>query len=231
MLAVGDMEFQNKCIGKMNEVSQSGRTIIFVSHNMQAVSQLCTRAILLENGTVSFNGTVQDAVKKYLKTSINTSGPLFDLSLLNDRKGNGVVRFTKLEIVNNDKSDNNFVIGNDLILRLSIIAKMPIKIVSVAIHLFDYDERIIANIENIDSNYVIENLDGEKTYEINFKNINFYPNTYKLGFWIGSPDGSETYDHLLRCAEFNVIEGSALVKRTLSKNGGIIFLRPEWNKI
>lgn len=231
VLAVGDMEFQNKCIGKMNEVSQSGRTIIFVSHNMQAVSQLCTRAILLENGTVSYNGTVQEAVKKYLRTSINTSGPLFDLSLLNDRKGNGIVRFTKLEIINNDKSDNNFVIGNDLKLRLSLIAKMPIKLASIAIHLFDYDERIIANIENIDSNYSIDNLEGEKTYEIIFKNIIFYPNTYKIGFWIGSPDGSETYDHLLRCAEFNVIEGSALVKRTLNKNGGIIFLRPEWSKI
>lgn len=228
VLAVGDVEFQNKCLGKMNEVSKSGRTIIFVSHNMQAISQLCSRAILLENGTLTYNGNVKDAVKKYLSTSINTAGPVFDLSLLDDRKGTGLTRFTKLEVVNRDKNESNFVIGDDLKLKLTLKTKGFIKTASIAIHIFDYDESIIANIENIDSDFIVENLEGEKTYEINFKNINFYPNTYKLGFWIGSTDGSETYDHLLRCAEFNVIEGSSLVKRTLSKNGGILFLRPEW---
>lgn len=228
VLAVGDVEFQNKCLGKMNEVSKSGRTIIFVSHNMQAISQLCSRAILLENGTLTYNGDVKDAVKKYLSTSINTAGPVFDLSLLDDRKGNGFARFTKLEIMNKGKSESNFVIGDDLKLLLTLKTKGFIKTASIAIHIFDYDESIIANIENIDSDFIVENLEGEKTYEINFKNINFYPNTYKLGFWIGNTDGSETYDHLLRCAEFNVIEGSSLVKRTLSKNGGILFLRPEW---
>ncbi|OFY84450.1 MAG: hypothetical protein A3F72_13660 [Bacteroidetes bacterium RIFCSPLOWO2_12_FULL_35_15] len=228
VLAVGDVEFQNKCLGKMNEVSKSGRTIIFVSHNMQAISQLCSRAILLENGTLTYNGNVKDAVKKYLSTSINTAGPVFDLSLPDDRKGSGLARFTKLEVLNKGKSESNFVIGDDLELKLTLKTKGFIKTASIAIHLFDYDESIIANIENIDSDFIVENLEGEKTYEINFKNINLYPNTYKLGFWIGSTDGSETYDHLLRCAEFNVIEGSPIVKRTLSKNGGILFLRPEW---
>lgn len=228
VLAVGDIEFQNKCLGKMNEVSQSGRTIIFVSHNMQAVTQLCSRAILLEHGTVTYNGTVAEAVKKYLSTSINIAGPVFNLELATDRKGTGAVRFTKLEILNKNKPESNYVIGDDLTLRLTLNTREKIKTASIAIHLFDYDESIIANIENIDSNYVLENLEGERTFEITFRDLDFYPNTYKVGFWIGSPDGSETYDHLLRCAEFNIIEGSPIVKRTLSRNGGILFLRPEW---
>ncbi len=228
VLAVGDIEFQNKCIGKMNEVSKSGRTIIFVSHNMQAISQLCSRAILLENGTVTYNGSVQEAVKKYLTTAINNSGPHYNLDANEDRKGSGLVRFTKLEVLNSGIPESNFLIGDDMTLRLTLKSDLGVMNARIAIHIFDYDETIIANIENIDSDFAFETLTGERTYEITFKNLSFYPNTYKLGFWIGSTDGSETYDHLLRCAEFNIIEGSSLVKRTLNRNGGVLFLKPDW---
>lgn len=228
VLAVGDIEFQNKCLGKMNEVSKSGRTIIFVSHNMQAVSQLCSKAILLENGTIKYEGNVQEAVKRYLTTSLNSSGPVYNLSLISDRKGSGMIRFSKLEIFNKNKPDANFLIGDDLKLVLTLTASQFVKSASIAIHIFSYDETIIANVENIDSNFAIENLEGEKEFHITFKNILFYPNTYKIGFWIGTTGGADTYDHLLRCAEFNVLEGSDLVKRKLSKNGGLLFLCPEW---
>jgi lipopolysaccharide transport system ATP-binding protein len=67
VLAVGDAEFQKKCMGKMKDVSnQKGRTIIFVSHNMQAVTNLCTRAIWMQKGTVSAIGETQSVVNKYL---------------------------------------------------------------------------------------------------------------------------------------------------------------------
>lgn len=69
VLAVGDAAFQKKCLGKMNEVSKSGRTILFVSHNMGAVSKLCTRAVLLKNGMVQDIGTTDHIVETYLKDS------------------------------------------------------------------------------------------------------------------------------------------------------------------
>lgn len=65
VLAVGDAEFQKKCISKMEDVSSTGRTIIFVSHNMSAVKKLCKRGILLQQGQVVFDGSIQDAVDKY----------------------------------------------------------------------------------------------------------------------------------------------------------------------
>ncbi len=65
VLAVGDMEFQKKCLGKMEDVSRSGRTVIFVSHNMAAVKKLCRRGILLHKGGVAFDGGVIDAVDRY----------------------------------------------------------------------------------------------------------------------------------------------------------------------
>jgi len=67
VLAVGDVDFQNKCMGKMRNVAQSGRTVIFVSHNIAAVQALCRRAILLEGGTLTGDGPTECVLEKYLK--------------------------------------------------------------------------------------------------------------------------------------------------------------------
>lgn len=69
VLAVGDSAFQKKCLGKMESVVKKDRTVIFVSHNLQAVSQLCTRAILLQDGKLIYDSTPDDVIEKYLKYS------------------------------------------------------------------------------------------------------------------------------------------------------------------
>ncbi|MBW3655397.1 MAG: ABC transporter ATP-binding protein [Gemmatimonadetes bacterium] len=65
VLAVGDAEFQKKCLGKMGEVAQGGRTVLFVSHNLAAISRLCTRAILLEGGRLKLDGSVSQVAAEY----------------------------------------------------------------------------------------------------------------------------------------------------------------------
>src|SRR5258708_1036693 len=69
VLAVGDVEFQKKCLGKMGDIAKQGRTILFVSHNMGAVQQLCTRAVVLEKGKVIYVGETNKAIGKYLERS------------------------------------------------------------------------------------------------------------------------------------------------------------------
>jgi lipopolysaccharide transport system ATP-binding protein len=66
VLAVGDAQFQKKCLNKMQDVGQEGRTVLFVSHNMQAVTRLCQRVILMENGRISVDGSSQEVVSVYL---------------------------------------------------------------------------------------------------------------------------------------------------------------------
>ena len=66
VLAVGDAEFQNKCMGKMKEVGSQGRTVLFVSHNMGAINSLCQRAVLLQNGKLSLSGTTEHVISQYL---------------------------------------------------------------------------------------------------------------------------------------------------------------------
>jgi lipopolysaccharide transport system ATP-binding protein len=67
VLAVGDASFQKKCLGKMGEVSQGGRTVVFISHNMTAVENLCNKGIVLEGGNLTFNGDMKEAVERYLR--------------------------------------------------------------------------------------------------------------------------------------------------------------------
>lgn len=79
VLAVGDAEFQRKCLGKMKDVSGQGRTILFVSHNMAAVKNLCTRAILMENGRIVSSGDVEQLANEYIQKQLgdtSASGPI-----------------------------------------------------------------------------------------------------------------------------------------------------------
>ncbi|NLF30015.1 MAG: ABC transporter ATP-binding protein [Planctomycetes bacterium] len=90
VLAVGDAEFQKKCLGKMDQVARGGRTVLFVSHNMAAVESLCTRGILLEHGRAVYDGPSGEAVGRYLRSM--ESAIAEDLATRTDRKGDGACR-------------------------------------------------------------------------------------------------------------------------------------------
>jgi lipopolysaccharide transport system ATP-binding protein len=100
VLAVGDIAFQRKCLGKMGDVARQGRTILFVSHNMAAVESVCSTAYLLENGQLVESGTTKTVVNAYLSAIpvlCNTS-----LEHRTDRQGNGRLRFTDIEFRSDD---------------------------------------------------------------------------------------------------------------------------------
>jgi len=94
VLAVGDAEFQKKCLGKMKEVSEGGRTVLFVSHNMEAVSKLCNKSLLMHNGSLAFNGAIQETVTQYL---LLTQPQDNQDHLFKRRDGSGELRFDKVQ--------------------------------------------------------------------------------------------------------------------------------------
>jgi lipopolysaccharide transport system ATP-binding protein len=96
VLAVGDIDFQKKCLGRIDEVAHAGRTIIFVSHNLATVSALCTRAVLIERGRVLAEGDVRDVLEAYVATTVHeTTVSLRDRT---DRTGTGRIRFSAVHI-------------------------------------------------------------------------------------------------------------------------------------
>jgi lipopolysaccharide transport system ATP-binding protein len=104
VLAVGDAEFQRKCLGKMREVSDGGRTVVFVSHNMAAVQRLCSRVFVVDRGRLAMEGTPAEAVATYL----DRSGPGQELgvALIGDEadrfEGSGEVRLRKIVVTDCD---------------------------------------------------------------------------------------------------------------------------------
>ncbi|HRH10699.1 MAG TPA: ABC transporter ATP-binding protein [Bacteroidia bacterium] len=116
VLAVGDSAFQKKCLGKMNEISnKDGKTILFVSHNMAAIQNLCNKAFVLKNGRIEF--PLQDtntAVKNYIKDSISLSKT--SIADRADRTGEGKIRFVNIRLKDKDGNELNGVqSGQDII--------------------------------------------------------------------------------------------------------------------
>ena len=100
VLAVGDMAFQKKCLDKMRDAAKrEGRTVLYVSHNMNTIRQLCDRCIVLEKGKVIFSGDVEESIQVYLGIN-NTSSPIVDLASLPREKyfANGPAKMELLEI-------------------------------------------------------------------------------------------------------------------------------------
>lgn len=93
VLAVGDAEFQKKCLGKMQDVATAGRTVLFVSHNLQAVSLLCSRAMLLCSGALTYSGGVQEAIEQYVTGFSNGSASSETPA---QRPGSGEYRYTRV---------------------------------------------------------------------------------------------------------------------------------------
>ena len=97
VLAVGDAEFQARCLGRMEDFGSTGRTVLFVSHNMQAVAQLCDRALLMEHGSISMDGRSEEVVAHYLQTSAGAgSSRVWDLD---SAPGDELVRLLSVRVV------------------------------------------------------------------------------------------------------------------------------------
>lgn len=91
VLAVGDAQFQRKCLGKMGDLTRGGRTVLFVSHNMAAIEALTQKGIFLKNGSLAFEGSTRDAVSMYFESG--GFEPVRDLDCYPARKGSGEARF------------------------------------------------------------------------------------------------------------------------------------------
>jgi len=113
VLAVGDAEFQKKAIGKMQDISKGeGRTVLFVSHNMAAVKSLCTKGIVLENGTVIFEGAIDECIDEYLNNENNIAHKKWDLK---DSPSSDFIRLLEAKVIDaHNKITSNHLIVNDI---------------------------------------------------------------------------------------------------------------------
>jgi lipopolysaccharide transport system ATP-binding protein len=111
VLAVGDLEFQQKCLGKMGEIAKQGRTVLFVSHNLGTVLNLCPRVILFNFGQLMHDGPAESTIKNYLAYPSSKNGQAFDDNNP-ERSGDGTIRLVGARILNEVNQDSShFVAG------------------------------------------------------------------------------------------------------------------------
>jgi lipopolysaccharide transport system ATP-binding protein len=122
VLAVGDAEFQKKCLGKMGDVTSEGRTVLFVSHNMTSVQNLCQSGFLINNGQIIQKGKIETIITNYMSTDNITN----DLSVRKDRRGGEKFRFLKVEILDAEskKEINSIISGKTVIFRTFFLNRL-----------------------------------------------------------------------------------------------------------
>ena len=209
VLAVGDAEFQKKAIGKMKDVSKGeGRTVLFVSHNMTSVKQLCKNGILLENGKVAYSGTAEETIDKYL--AVNFEEVNIPLLQRKDRQGNGKIRFSNVlfKNINGDVVDSAFV-GTYLKIEVHFQINDPTIDFSKAIlacNLTDSYGTLITAWVSDELQHDFSTLkDGEFSLEIPMLNVR--PQTYNvwLQFSIGSTAPQDFCDMIHPAAQLTVL--------------------------
>jgi lipopolysaccharide transport system ATP-binding protein len=183
VLAVGDATFQKKCIGKMSEVAQSGRTVVFVSHNMGVVSALCSRVILMANGSVAADGKAREVIQEMLPKQMAAST---DLSRLRSRGMGEAVRFSSISLESHTGS--TILFQTPLRFRLRIEASRRHQGLSIGASVFNALGVAVATLFTTETFDIEagENLDLLLTVP----SFNLSPDFYHAGFSIGSGGGA-----------------------------------------
>jgi lipopolysaccharide transport system ATP-binding protein len=228
VLAVGDAEFQKKCLGKMGDVAREGRTVLFVSHNMGAISQLCKTAILLESGFVKEFDQSSKVIGHYLTFSKENPASI-DLNKYPFHQGNQKVKFEWGQVLNSEENVcENFSIGDDILVALSFKLIDSIQSIKLAVELRTSDGIRISNMIDSDSGFQI--IEPKKLVRllVTIKDVRLYPGTYSLSFWAGSKNSVDTYDYVEDCISFNIVDGGNRTMRSLPRSDGLLFLTPEW---
>lgn len=217
VLAVGDAEFQKKAIGKMQDISQGGgRTVLFVSHNMDSMLNLCQKGVLLENGMIKYEGDIMSTVAEYL----NSGNSDFRFTQNEDHAKTGVY-VSSVGFTNQGKpSEGIFSFAEDISLRLKIRRKAgtsldPKTVVSIII--MTLNRTRICNAE-----IPLSDMDDEKTFSLRYRAGVLLPNKYLIHVAIHIPNISY-YDRQDTCTFTVYDNGTEFLKYNHANNGFIMF--------
>ena len=193
VLAVGDAEFQKKCLGRMQDVSRGdGRTVLFVSHNMDAVQRLCSRAMLLERGRSVAAGATPGIVAQYLARaeSPSSAGAWIDLSTV-ARTGTGAARVVSARYWSEaGAAGGRPYPDGPLSIGLAIEAASSCTIPSLAVTLYDMQGTKLVNADTIAVGRTLRLEPGEHRLTLRIPELHLNPGVYQMGFWLAGPLGA-----------------------------------------
>ncbi len=224
VLAVGDSNFQSKCLEEFNKYRDMGRTVIIVTHDINVVEKYCNRALLLCDGKILEIGKANDVADKYIQKNIldeeqrmgNESGT--NLRLKNDSRGK--VEISKVEFLDkNEKNKNVFRTGEKLSVRVYFKNIDQIKL-NFGIALYDQEVNYIFGINTLEEEFDSGPSINRGFFQLNYDDIVLRTNAYyvKIGIW--GADGNYLCDYLERSQLFRVFSDD--------KNQGMIDMKCYW---
>ena len=233
VLAVGDTQFQNKCLGKMEEVGKAGRTILFVSHNMAAVSRLCDTAILLDSGRIIHHGETRDVINAYVQRGETVKVSHQDLRDAPRYHDSCEKIITWISLHRLDKSETtSFLTGEDIIIRVGYSLDYPLS-AYCQINILNYmGDRIIA-VHNEHSATPL-NISGQGYLECAIPGNHLLSGDYSIMIDFGKLFPSKQWlDCISKAVSFSVHIGNYLggLEWINSQGHGVIAQKSSWSVV
>jgi len=216
VLAVGDASFQKKSLARMGKSASSGRSILFVSHNLAAINSLCTRCLLMDHGSLVLSGSPGEVTSQYQSRVHKTVQSGMSLKEV-DRYGSGKAQFTALTLqgYGPEGALPNYVeTGGQLEIGLEITSKENIADVNVAAIIYDVNGTRLLDVNTAIKGAFLSLQCGEHA-RVNFRlhDLLLKPGTYLLGLWLGR-GGIEEIDSVQQAGSFSVEAPHALLKHS-----------------
>jgi len=223
VLAVGDANFQEKCFRTFKKMKSEGRTIVFVSHDMDSIREFCDRAALIHNSKIEVIGSVDKAVQRYNEINFgdakNESGIL---EVGSTRWGNGDVKITKAAVLNGSGAQQTtFVTGDDLTLEVKYSVNKKIDKPNIGVSIFREDGIYCFDINTDLDKVSPKALEKDGVVTLSFKNMMLQKGNYyfKIGFY--KDYWKETLDFIDLGPEFKI-------KDSEKKQHGLVFIEHDW---
>jgi lipopolysaccharide transport system ATP-binding protein len=225
VLAVGDAEFQKKCLGKMGDIAGHGRTVLFVSHNMGAVRSLCGRVILLQHGGVTMEGDAAAVVAEYIREGV-VPGPGADFARLS-HTGSGEARIVAAELRNaRGEPASHFRMDEGIVVNFGVETAVPTLRLLHAVEVQDSEGMPIYHFLDVDNTPKATHCGRRRTITARLPPLELYPGDYNVTLWIGSK--RRRTDRVENCLRFT-IRRPEYSDREFTRNRGVIHKLAEWD--
>jgi len=222
VLAVGDTQFQKKCLGKMEEVSRGGRTVLFVSHNMAAVEKLCSRAILLDKGQIIKEGNTADVIREYL---FESEDEVVNWTI--EKGSNSDAFFTNICLIDENGEDiKKITTASKVSVSMEFVIKTVHRNTQLSIGIFNESGEEIFSSNISDWGIKLPDSPGRYRAVVKLPGEMFMPKRYIIRNSIWSPDeGSSDNKDVIN---FEPMEVDSLYNSAPGGRCGMISMRCEW---
>jgi lipopolysaccharide transport system ATP-binding protein len=223
VLAVGDAAFQKKCLGKMGDVTSEGRTVLFVSHNLGAVERLCSRCVLLRDGTIAADGSPAEVTNLY--AAVSEQG---QLEWIGDESSTEHARIRRVAVCDNDSTPPAAITSASHIgLEIDCAVPRSSPDLRLGVALFDISGKAIFSTSPVDTGAPFPTEPGLHRYRVMFPPAFLMPQRYSVNVSIYSPYGG--VDHVSDAVVIDVDAASSLATSVDPLRPGVVQVSCQWN--